>query len=523
MSVVGSRRIQRLLAAVQVAFLVASLFAPGAALAADPTGDPGSPPPVVDPSPSPSDSPAPTDVPTPTPEPSAAPSPTDSPAPTVEPSPSPTDSPTPSPTPARGPTVPYIVTFAVGTTSAAQLDSIAAAGALDVDRIAVLRMHAVEVPEANQADIVAALWADPSVVRVELDRSRVAEAAPSDPSFDSQWSLPMIGWDQAYGSISPSGSAVVAVLDTGVDASQPDLAGALIPGTSILPGSVSTLDPNGHGTAMAGIVAAATDNAEGIAGVAYAGVRVMPVTVLGADGTGLDSDIIEGVVWAADHGADVILMSFSNPGYSASLQAAIDYAWAQGAVLVAAVGNDASSSPAYPAGDRGVVGVSATDQGDMLWSGSNYGADTFIGAPGVDIQTTSAGGGYAPITGTSASAAEVAAAAALAKAVDPSASNGVIVGRLARNADPVGTVDQTGNGRLNLFRMLGDSGTDAVVPAGAPGGGPFVGPYVAASNHIDSVVLGAQLPSPLAPGGSSTYPVSFKSHGSGADPATLSV
>ena len=94
----------------------------------------------------------------------------------------------------------------------------------------------------------------------------------------------------------------------------------------------------------------------GIAGVAYDGVQVMPVPVLGADGTGQDSDIIEGVVWAADHGADVILMAFSNPGYWPVLQDAIDYAWSQGAVLVAATGNDASST-SLSRRRREVVGV----------------------------------------------------------------------------------------------------------------------------------------------------------------------
>ena len=90
---------------------------------------------------------------------------------------------------------------------------------------------------------------------------------------------------------------------------------------------------------------------------------MLSVQVLGADGAGTDSDIIAGVVWAADHGADVILMAFSNPGYSAALQAAIDYAWSRGAVLVAATGNDGSTTATYPAGDRHVIGVSGTDRG----------------------------------------------------------------------------------------------------------------------------------------------------------------
>ena len=95
---------------------------------------------------------------------------------------------------------------------------------------------------------------------------------------------------------------------------------------------------------MAGIVAAEASNGVGIAGVGFDEVSVMPVTVLDADGTGQDSDIISGVVWATDHGADVILMAFSSPSYSPSLQAALDYAWAHDVVLVAATGNDGTSA-----------------------------------------------------------------------------------------------------------------------------------------------------------------------------------
>src|SRR5258708_17454215 len=178
----------------------------------------------------------------------------------------------------------------------------------------------------------------------------------------------------------------------------------------------------------------------------------MRISVLGADGLGRDSDVIEGLVWAADHGADVALMAFSASGYSLGLQAAVDYAWSKGVILVAATGNDGSSSAAFPAGDRGVIGVSNTNQSDALNASSNYGADTFLAAPGTDIVTIVPGGGTSSITGTSASAAEVAGAAGLLRAVDPSASNGVIVSRLAESADAAGSVDQTGNGRLNLSR-----------------------------------------------------------------------
>ena len=426
-----------------------------------------------------------------------------SPLPTLR-DPTPTPDPTPDPTSIRprtdsrpdrrsaAPTSPFIVAFAAGVTSAEQLAALDAAGATSNDTIAALRMHAVSA----SATAAAALRDDARVSSVELDRSRAAEADPNDSLYPDQWALPKIGWDQVFGT-SIAGSATVAILDTGVDGSQPELAGKLVAGTSLL-GTSATTDPNGHGTAMAGIVAASTNNGSGIAGVGYDGVRIMPVTVLGSDGTGRDSDVIEGLVWAADHGADVALMAFSAYGYSSALQTAVDYAWSKGVVLVAATGNDGSSSAAFPAGDRGVIGVSNTDHSDTLNASSNYGADTFLAAPGTDILTVVPGGGTTSVTGTSASAAHVAAAAALLRAADGSLSNGVIVGRLARTADAAGTVAQTGNGRLNLARAFTDTSTESVKPDGAApvgDGGPFVGPYVAADQTI-KVIFEAPAPGP---------------------------
>ena len=330
------------------------------------------------------------------------------------------------------------------------------AEATQVDSITAVGVAVAALTDAG----VDQLRSDARVVRVEAEGVREIQGTPNDPAYADQWSLPQIGWDQAFGVVEPSPSATVAVLDTGVDATD-DLAGRLVEGVSTVDGVDATTDGNGHGTAMASLVAARADNGAGIAGVGYAGVSVMPVKVLGADGTGQDFDIVEGVVHAADHGADVILMAFSNPGRSAALQAAADYAWAQGAVLVAATGNDGSTTATYPAGLAKVVGVSATTRDDTLWSGSNSGDATFLGAPGVDIAT-----GSGSVSGTSASAALVAGSAALLAAADSSASNGVIVGRLARNADPAGSASDTGNGRLNVARALADSGTDAVAPAG---------------------------------------------------------
>src|SRR3990172_6397086 len=353
------RLLWAVLAFVQAVLLVFGSLGPAVVRAADPTPAPTvDPAPSTTPDPTPAPTPDPTPAPTPdptlapTPEPTPAPTPDPTPAPTPEPTPAPTPEPTPSPTPEPIARVPYTVAFAAGVSVADQAAVLATVDVVETDSIPVLRMHAVEMAVPTLADDFASLLADPAVLRVEADATRAAEAAPSDTSYADQWSLPVISWDQAFGTGAPAGTATIALLDTGVEASHPDLAGRILAGTSILDGSDGRSDPNGHGTWLAGIMAAATDNGAGIAGVAYAGVSVLPLTVLGADGTGQDSDIIEGVVYAADHGADVILMAFSNYGYSASLQAAIDYAWSNDVVLVAATGNDGSSVASFPAGAR---------------------------------------------------------------------------------------------------------------------------------------------------------------------------
>src|SRR4051812_21329110 len=385
-----------------------------------------------------------------------------------------------------------IVKLAAGLTSDQQATLIARDGGTETKAIAPLRLHVIEVDDADADATLANYRGDDQVVSAELDKTRAVGTTPGDFAYGNQWSLPKIGWDNLYGSVHALSTATVAVLDTGVDASHEDLQHQLAAGTSILDGSAGTTDPNGHGTEMAGIVAAETDNTVGIAGVGYEGVKVMPVTVLGADGTGQDSDVISGVVYAVDHGADVILMSFSNGGFSPSLQDAIDYAWDSNVVVVAATGNGGASTPTFPAGDRGVVGVSNTDQDDALNTSSNYGDDTFLAAPGTDILTTTAGGGYASVTGTSAAAAIVAGAAGLMRATSIGASNGVIVSRLAKNADAAGTATQTGNGRLNLGRAALDTSSDSIEPAGAApvgGGGPFVGPYTIAAGTLNSATV----------------------------------
>ncbi len=511
---------------------------PTAAPTAEPTPEPSMEPtaaPTAEPTPEPSMEPtaAPTAEPTPEPsmEPTAAPSgmPSAAPGPvpleSSEPSPGPSESPTaePSATP-TGPVGDYIVTFIAGTSAAQQGRSLDAAGVGLLDTIPALAMSVVSAT----ADQAQTLRADAFVGTVERDRRRDIEAAPSDPRYADQWSLRRIDWPEARGTIDPAGEAIVAILDTGVDVGHGDLDANLVPGRGIVEGSDPQADPNGHGTAMAGIVAAETDNGAAVAGVGYDGVSVMPVTVLGANGVGRDSDIIEGLVWATTNGADVILMAFSNPGRSSALQAAVDYAWARGVVVVASVGNDATIVPAYPAGLSGVIGVSSTDRDDALAPTSSSGAAVFMAAPGVDIVTTEAGGAAVTVGGTSAAAAHVAAAAALIRAADPGVGPGIIAARLARTADPAGTVEQTGNGRLNLLRALSDTGDGNLRPTGAPDGGPFIGPFdgsddepnYAADADADLSITKTLEPGAVVAGEPVTYVIVVSNSSLSPDPAS---
>jgi len=253
-----------------------------------------------------------------------------------------------------GPTTTLLVRLAAGLSASDAHDAIASHGGTETSSIDALRLHVVEVPAADADAAQSAYRADSRVLSASLDKVRDAESGATDPSYGSQWALPAIGWEDVHGVVNPAGSATLAVLDTGVDAGAPDLAGRVVQGWSF-DGSDPATDPNGHGTHVATISAGGADDGTGIAGVAYAGVSVMPVRVLGADGTGTDADIIEGLVYAVDHGANVVVMAFSNPGESAALQAAVDYAWSKGVVVVAAAGNDGGSAATYPAGLSKVV------------------------------------------------------------------------------------------------------------------------------------------------------------------------
>jgi len=221
------------------------------------------------------------------------------------------------------------------------------------------------------------------------------------------------------------------------------------------------MDFDGHGTHCAGIASAVTDNGIGIAGTGW-NTTVMPVRVgyLTLYGNGIIPWGYEGVMYAANNGADIVSLSWGGANYSQAEQEVIDYAWGLGVVIVAAAGNDGSSAQHYPAAYDHVVAVGATERhNDELASFSNYGSSVDICAPGVRIYSTVPDSSYDVMQGTSMSAPMVAGAAALVRAHYPEASNHEIVMNLAAGADNIDSINPDkaglmGYGRLNVYQAL---------------------------------------------------------------------
>jgi subtilisin family serine protease len=273
---------------------------------------------------------------------------------------------------------------------------------------------------------------------------------PTDPGWSQEWGLSQIGAPAAWHVSTGSKPVVVAVVDSGVDPSQPDLQGALVQGADFADGTGSTADQYGHGTMVAGVIAARPDNGVGGAGICWTCV-VMPVKVLGADGTGTAAAIAGGIRYAADHGASVISMSFVLSGPDAGVESALAYAHSRGVLLVAAAGNTGSDSPTYPASYPDVVSVAAVDPTGALYPWSARGPWVTLAAPGC-AYTTVLGGGFTPsFCGTSAAAPLVAGLAGLAL----SAGNGSTAGvesALEQTAVPLPGV--VGSGRVDAAALL---------------------------------------------------------------------
>jgi thermitase len=330
---------------------------------------------------------------------------------------------------------------------------IAALGARDADEIPHIGVHILELPyQANETAFAQVFQARPEVEFAELDRVLpVQQVIPNDPRYPA-WFLQKISAPDAWSITTGSSNVIIAILDTGVEGTHEDLASKMVPGRNIYGNNNDTSDVYGHGTAVAGVAAAASNNGVGVASVAW-GCGLMPIRVSDDSGTATDSDIASGLTWAADHGARVANVSYYVTG-NKTVSSGAKYFQSKGGVVTAASGNygNFETSPDDPY----VLTVGATDPQDELYFYSSRGNNLDLVAPGNNA-TTLVGGLYGWGGGTSFAAPVVAGVAALVLSVNPSLTPGQVQDILKQNADDLGDSgwDPTyGSGRVNAARAV---------------------------------------------------------------------
>jgi hypothetical protein len=274
-----------------------------------------------------------------------------------------------------------------------------------------------------------------------------------------------------------TGSRVlVAVIDSGIDTSHEDLAGAVVrsfdaaaAATNGSAGSAtaSTGEPHAHGTGMAGALAARRNVLGTAPRVGVLAVRAFDPRTHAGEGTTFN--IIKGIEWAAENGARVINMSFAGPA-DPRLADVLDRAAKRGIVLIAAAGNAGPNSPPlFPAADKNVIAVTATDMEDRVYSGANRGNHIAVAAPGVDVLVPAPGGAYQFTTGTSVAAAQVSGVVALLIERNPKLTPTDVRRILTRTAKSLGPRDRTGAGLVNAYQAVTNaSGREAAAPKAAP-------------------------------------------------------
>ncbi len=267
---------------------------------------------------------------------------------------------------------------------------------------------------------------------------KAVATVPNDEFFKPyQWNLSQIeignGWSLAGGE-----DVTIAILDTGVDPSHLDLKGKLLKGYNAFDDSDDYSDSHGHGTHVAGIAAALTNNVTGIAGVSWKS-NILPVKVLNEAGEGSSFEVAKGIYWAVDHGADVINMSLGDYNDSDALHDAIKYAYKNDVVIVTASGNDNVEDPMYPAQYEESFTVAAVDDARNRAFFSNYGKHVDITAPGENIPSLFPDNNYIVMSGTSMASPHVAGLAGLIRSLRPDLSNKQVYEVMRSTAKDLGT------------------------------------------------------------------------------------
>ena len=354
-------------------------------------------------------------------------------------------------------------------------------------------------PNADVAQAIARLEADPAVAYAEPNYIVRLNLVPNDPRLGEMWGLINIGQsggtadadidaELAWGVSTGSGSVLVADIDTGIDYNHPDLAANVWTNFGEIPGNGvdddgngfiddvhgydfanndgDPFDDNGHGTHTAGTIGAVGDNGVGVVGVSWR-VKIMSCKFLNAGGSGTTANAVRAVDYATQMGAALSSNSWGGGGFSQALYDAIANANAHNIAFVAAAGNSGVNTdvtPNYPSGYDlpNIIAVAATDRNDLLASFSNWGPTTVdLAAPGVDVLSTLPGNSYGLLSGTSMATPHVAGACALIKAVNPNIPIGQMKSVLLNSVDHVASMNGkcVSNGRLNAFRSIAEPDT----------------------------------------------------------------
>lgn len=350
----------------------------------------------------------------------------------------------------------------------ADVDKIAKSFGGSARRIGKSELRIIDLPaQASETAVLAKLAHHPQLKFAELDRRIHLALATNDPYGGSEWHVPKVRASDAW-NVSMGSGVTIAILDSGVLATHPDLAANLVPGWNFYDNNSNTADVYGHGTQVAGAAAAIANNGTGVAGIAGA-AKIMPIRVTDTAGYGYYSTISQGITYAADHGARVANASFASLYSSSSVQSAAQYMKNKGGLFVVAAGNSGTNdgSPATTT----MIPVSATDGNDAITSWSSFGSYVAVAAPGLGIWSTTADGGYASVSGTSFSSPITAGVLALMMAANPALSSAQVEGLLYSTAVDLGTSGRDvyyGYGRVDAAAAVNAAATTVAADTQPP-------------------------------------------------------
>ncbi len=340
-------------------------------------------------------------------------------------------------------------------------------GAAQVGAIHQINVRVLHVPEARLDTVLAALQHNPNIEFAEPDYLVEPDLVPNDAYYSSEWHLQKIQAPQAWDITTGSNTITIAVLDTGVEPTHPDLSAKLVPGWNFYDNNSNTADLLGHGTAVAGTAAAMSDNTAGVASLAW-GCLIMPIRITDTNGNAALSTIASALSWAADNGARVANVSYS-VSWSSTVASGAQYFMSKGGLTTISAGNDGKL---YTWTDNPyVLTVSATDANDVIATWSTTGDNIDISAPGVNVMTTAVGARYGNASGTSFSSPIVAGVAALVLSIKPSLSGAQVRTLLEQSADdlgPAGWDTSYGYGRVNAYKAVVAAGGNVATNTPAP-------------------------------------------------------